>query len=363
MNLGSVFTTIGDAGNQFADAKLQAYDTRIKKLLDQLGISTGQTQLSEMQERLRRLKLQPDTEEAKIQQQIDSAMNVAKKYGIQVKPEDVRTMLGFPAAPAGPKNEVELFQKDPEQFKKFEEAKREGKPDKKVDVKMTGDFVSEITDADGKSYRGHDPELPENLKAIVKEYEANAQKSEETRATREAKKNADALNRAMQIGDMREAQKQRDEVFKTAKRGISGHSFLKTIAQQVNDAELSGGVGNKWGDMLIAEGFMQLMFGVDPKAVRGSAKTMEYLLQKQGGWDDRAIAEMNDAINGGKLSQEVRKKALEQAMMQIQSWDEQIRQTGGLVDDEKTRALVKKYFDVVGAGEDAAMSGLGGKPH
>jgi len=72
---------------------------------------------------------------------------------------------------------------------------------------------------------------------------------------------------------------------------------------------------------------------------------------------------MNNAINGGKMSQEVRKKALEQAQMQIQSWDEQIRQTAGLVDDAKTKALVKKYFDAVGAGEDAAMSGLGGKPH
>jgi hypothetical protein len=87
---------------------------------------------------------------------------------------------------------------------------------------------------------------------------------------------------------------------------------------------------------------------------------MEYLLQKQGGWDDRAIAEMNDAINGGKLSQAVRKKALEQAEMQIQSWDEQIRQTAGLVDDVKTKALVQKYFNAVSAGEDAAVKALGG---
>src|SRR6266850_184009 len=367
MNLGPLFQSIGETGNQFADAKKLVYEQKMKEIFDKLGIKREQTEESEREERLRRLKLQPDTEEAKIQQQIDSAMNVAKKYGIQVKPEDIRSMLGFPAAPQAPiKTKFELWraghpQGTAEEFQEFEAG---GKPQKKDDVKMTGDFVSEITDGEtGISYPGHDPKMPDRLKSLVKEYEANAQKSEETRATREARKNAEALSRALAIGDMREAQKQRDEVFKTAKRGISGHSFLKTIAQQVNDAELAGGVGNKWGDMLIAEGFMQLMFGVDPKGIRGSPHMMQYLLEKQGGWDDRAIAEMNNAINGGKMSQEVRKKALEQAQMQIQSWDEQIRQTAGLVADAKTKALVKKYFDAVGAGEDAAMSGLGGKPH
>jgi len=361
MNLGPLFQSFGEAGNQFADAKLQAYDQRIKKLFDQLGIKREQTEESEREERLRRLKLQPDTEEAKIQQQVDAAMNVAKKYGIQVKPEDVRSMLGFPAAAQSQvKTPFELaLKQDPNlTFERWQEM--QNKPEKKVDVKMTGDFVSEITDADGKSYRGHDPALPENLKAIVKEYEANAQKSEETRATREAKKNADALSRALAIGDMREAQKQRDEVFKVAKRGLSGHSFLKTIAQQVNDAEISGGVGNKWGDMLIAEGFMQLMFGVDPKALRGSPKMMETLLSQQGGWDDRAIAEFNKAINGGKMSQAVRQQALKTAQQQIDSWDQQIRQTGLLVDDTKTRALIQKYFSSVSSGEDEAIKALGG---
>lgn len=362
MNLGSVFTTIGDAGNQFADAKLQAYDQRIKQLMDKLGVSKEKTQIDELQERLRRLKLQPEDEQQKFAQTISSFKSV---FGRDPSDQEKQVLFGI-AAPRPPvKSLTDMWREEHPKgtAEELQEFLKENKPEKKVDVKMTGDFVSEITDADGKSYRGHDPELPENLKAIVKEYESNAQKSEETRATREAKKNADALNRAMQIGDMREAQKQRDEVFKTAKRGISGHSFLKTIAQQVNDAELSGGVGNKWGDMLIAEGFMQLMFGVDPKALRGSPKMMETLLSQQGGWDDRGIAEMNKAINGGRMSQAVREQALKSAQQQIDSWDQQIRQTGMLVDDPKTRALIQKYFNSVTAGEDAAMTGLGGKPH
>src|SRR6266850_5377633 len=111
MNLGPLFQSIGETGNQFADAKKLVYEQKMKEIFDKLGIKREQTEESEREERLRRLKLQPDTEEAKIQQQIDSAMSVAKKYGIQVKPEDIRSMLGFPAAPQPQKitNEFEAW--------------------------------------------------------------------------------------------------------------------------------------------------------------------------------------------------------------------------------------------------------------
>ncbi len=95
MNLGGLFTTIGETGNQFANAKLLAYNERMQKLFDQLGIKREQTEEAQREENLRKSKL---TEEAKIQEQIAAAQKIAKAHGFTLSPEDIRSILSLPAA-------------------------------------------------------------------------------------------------------------------------------------------------------------------------------------------------------------------------------------------------------------------------
>lgn len=364
MNFGAItgaLQGIGDAGNQFADAKLQAYNQRIQQLMDKLGVKREQTEQEQREENLRKSKM---TDEMKIQQQVDSLTKVAKQYGIELKAEDFRSVLGLPAAPQAPavKTPFELWQKQNPggTYSQWQDAQQEGKSDKEVKIKSVGDQPYQITDKEGKTWSVDDPALPKNLKDELAAYNKAASKNETNKATVEARKSAEAISRAIALADAHELAKERGKVFDIAKRGLSGHSFLKTVAQQVNDAEASGGVGSKPGDLMIAEGFMQLMFGVDPKALRGSPKMMEFLLTKQGGWDDQLIGEMNKAINGGQMSQAARRKILEVAQTQIESWDQQVQQTGGLVTDKQTKAITDNYMKQVSAGEDAAMKALGG---
>lgn len=223
-----------------------------------------------------------------------------------------------------------------------------------------------ITDADGKEWSIYDPNLPPGLKQFVESAKKRESEEETKKINEQARANALALDRSLKAGDMREAQKGYDAVLKLAQRGVAGHSFLKTVENQVEAAKQGGGEGTTSGDMLIVEGFMQSMFGVDPRALRGSPKMMETLL-KQGGWDDRSIAAMNGVLAGGKLSQNVREQILDNTKTQIESWDQAIEQTGQLVENPKVQDLVNRYKRAVGAsrqtqGKTNDLSDLGGTP-
>jgi hypothetical protein len=229
-------------------------------------------------------------------------------------------------------------------------------------------YPTEITDQSGVTWMPNDPALSPELKSIVAQVRADADKNRKLKVDEDARKTADALSRAIQVGDARELQKERDQVFRVAQRGLAGHSFLKTIQAQVESAERTGGTGTTAGDMLITESFMQLMFGVDPRALRGSPKMME-IMMKQGGVDDRTIALYNSLVSGGRLSQDVRNDMLEKATEQIESWDQSVNMTGQLTDDDKTKALVNRYNSAIGSnvftrgasGSGADLSDLGGK--
>lgn len=345
-----------------AQGKLDAQAAKLKQLMDSLNMKEKTVSLDEAQERLRRLKLTPDTEQAALEQKISSLRDAAKAQGIDLKPEDYRSILGLPAE-TQPKinNVLELWRAGhpkgtAEEYQKFEAA---GKPPKAIDIKPVPGTSEpwKITDEQGKTWSVDDPTLPKNLKDELASYRKAQELGEEKKETIAARHNADAINRALEISDIRELQKQRDEVFKTVKRGIVGHSFLKTVAQEVAQAELTGGKGTRPGDLMIAEGFMQLMFGVDPKALRGSPKMVEMFLH-QGGWDDKAIAMVNGALTGGALSQEVRNQMLEGATRQVASWDQTVYQTGAMVDDPKTKAMIQKYLEKMAEGN--SLSDLGG---
>jgi hypothetical protein len=355
---------IGGAGADFAQGKLDADALKLKNLMDSLRMQEGTVNLDEAKERLKRLRGTPATPEEEYQQKLKMFRSV---FGREPQNEQEKAILaGLQIAPAQPKitNEFEAWR---ESFKdrnsrypsdtEIEEHHRREQidvADKKVDIKE-----GLITDADGKTWDASDPNLPPELKKL---YAANRKAHKEDlneKAGIEARKNAEAIQKAIQLGDIREAEKQRMEVAKVVKRGINGHGFLRSVAQEVAAADVGGGVGTKFGDMNIAEGFMQLMFGLEPKALRGSPAMLETILKQSGGWDDRAIAEINKAYKGGRLSQEVRNQILEAATRQVMAWDQQVFQTGDLLsEDAKTKALVAKYRQKISEGID--LSDLGG---
>jgi hypothetical protein len=102
--------------------------------------------------------------------------------------------------------------------------------------------------------------------------------------------------------------------------------------------------------MLLIEGYMQLMFGVDPKALRGSPQMQQNLLQ-QGGVDDKVIAWFNNVQSGGKLDQPVRQQILDSSKEQVNTFDQAVDQTGQLVDNPKVQDLVGRYKRATGAGQ------------
>jgi hypothetical protein len=346
---------IGEAGSQVGQAKLDADAAKLKTLMDSLKMQQSGLDIDETKERLRRLKLAPDSEEAKMNQQIAAIEGVLKR---KLTPDEKKIVAGLAPLPAArlARTPAELYMEEhpnatAQQLKEFTEKDQR---DKKVDIKE-----GLITDADGKTWDASDPNLPPELKKLYAANRKAHQEDLQEKATIEARKNAEALQKAVQLGDIREQQKQRMEVVKVVQRGINGHGFLRSVAQEVAAAEAGGGTGTKFGDMNIAEGFMQLMFGVNPKALRGSPAMLETILKQSGGWDDRAIAEINRAYNGGRLSQEVRNQILEAATRQVSAWDQQVYQTGDLLsDDPKTKALVEKYRQKVAEG--SSLSDLGG---
>lgn len=99
MNLGALFTSIGDAGSQAADAKMKADQFKLDQLMTQLGIKQGQAQLEETQARTKKLGQPVPTEADKIQQTVDA---VEKSLGRKLTDEEKQRYLGV-AAPPPPK--------------------------------------------------------------------------------------------------------------------------------------------------------------------------------------------------------------------------------------------------------------------
>lgn len=369
MNLTGLLTGVGQAGSDVAQGKLDAQQAQLKDLFDKLGLKQGQVNLQESEERLRKLQGAPANETEKFNQTLAAFRNVFKREPTE---QEKGFLFGMPQAPA-PKqitNKLEAWRdafikekgREPSSAE-VEAFDKKEVPDKKVTVEMTGDVATAVHDADGKTWRAHDPNLPDELKQLVKDKEDAALTTEKRKANDEARKSAELLNRAITLGDIRAQQKEYQDIWKVAQRGINGHGFLRTVAQEVAAADAGGGTGTKYGDMNIAEGFMQLMFGLNPKALRGSPQMLESILKQSGGWDDRAIAEMNKAINGGRLSQAVRQQIQEAATRQVEAWDQQVHQTAALTEDQKVKALIEKYDKQTVGDADEEAKGLGGKPH
>lgn len=381
--LSSVFQSLGDQGSQVAQAKFAADDYRLKQILDKLGVQQAQLGIEETQERIRREKQEPSTATEEMQAKFSAIESV---LGRKLTAPEKQIILGLPAttmtvddarrqiaesmkgwtaqerSAVQPTVDYYLSQGDPEKayqvVSQFAEriAERPPKETKVITTAGTG-IPYEVMDENGRTWRISDPDLPDNLRSMVKDYITAHKEGLEQSATIEARKNAEMLERAIKVGDAAEARKQRDQIFKTAQRGVAGHSFLKTVSQEVAEADLTGGKGTTAGDMMIVEGFMQLMFGVDPKALRGSPKMMEVLL-KQGGWDDRTIAMFNSAMTGGKLSQDVRNQILQAAQRQVGSWDQAVIDSGGLTSDPQVQAMVERYTKMLD--QQNNLSDLGG---
>jgi hypothetical protein len=368
MNLTGLLTGIGQAGSDVAQAKLDAQQANLKALFDKLGLKQGEVNLAESQERLKKMQGNPDLEKAN--QTLAAFKSV---FGRDPSEQEKSFLFGMPQAPAvkPPTNKLEAWRaaymkehggQEPTAAE-IEGFDKKEPTDKAVKVSMTGDIATQVTDADGKTWRAHDPALPPELAAIVKDHEQAAETTEKRKASLEAEKTAAALRKAIALGDIHAQQKEYTDIWKVAQRGINGHGFLKTVAQEVAASEAGGGRGTKFGDMNIAEGFMQLMFGLNPKALRGSPQMLEAILKQSGGWDDRAIANINGAITGGRLSQDVRNQIQEAATRQVEAWDQQVRQTAALTDDPKVKALMEKYDKQVLGDVDQEIKDLGGKAH
>jgi hypothetical protein len=235
---------------------------------------------------------------------------------------------------------------------------------KKAEIKaVPGGYAYEVTDAQGKSWNPSDPQLPPELKALVDNYNSGVDTAREHQAEVEARKNTEALNRAMTLQDHGAIIAARKSIEKTMERGVAGHSFVTTIKNMVEEARKTHGQsGTTSGDLLIIEGYMQTMFGIDPRALRGSPKMVEFTL-KEGGVDDRTIAWWNTIKSGGRLDQPVREEILRNSLIQIQSWDQAVRDNVQLVDDPVMKQRMSRYVNMYppAAEPNNDLSDLGGK--
>jgi len=93
LNLAPLFQSFGDVGTSVAKARLGAAQYRIQQMLDQLGIRREEQALSEDEERLRRLKLQPATEE---EAQAQKKAAIEKALGRPVTDREWLLMSGVP---------------------------------------------------------------------------------------------------------------------------------------------------------------------------------------------------------------------------------------------------------------------------
>lgn len=372
MNLTGLLTGIGQAGSDVAQGKLDADQAKLKDLFDKLGLKQGQVNLQESEERLRKLQGAPSNETEKIQQQLTALRAAAKQIGLTLTPEQEGQFLGIVPPPSKTPAITNRFeglraaymrehggQEPPtEVIQSWDKQPTEKAV--KINTTKSGEPY-EIVDADGKTYRYGDPNMPQAAKDALKDWENQESKGERKKAVDEARKSAELLARSMALMDAREADKERGKLIDVARRGISGHSYLQAVQQEVAAAGIGGGKGTTSGDRIISDGFMQLMFGPDAKGIRGSTQVMEIML-KQGGWDDKLIGKLNDALSGGKLSQDVRQQILETSSRQVGIWDAYVQNFGSLTDDPKSKAVLSKYWENVYKGEDATAKTLGATP-
>jgi len=96
--LGSVLQAVGDAGSQVAESKTLAYQQRLQKIFDALGIKREQTEEAQREVNLEKSKL---SDEAKLQQQIDAAERVLKR---KLTESEKLIFLGLPGQQASPAN-------------------------------------------------------------------------------------------------------------------------------------------------------------------------------------------------------------------------------------------------------------------
>jgi hypothetical protein len=99
VNLGSLFTSIGEAGSQAADAKLKADQFKLDQLFNQLGLKQAGTNLAESQERLKRLQAAPQSPEEEFQRKISALKSVLPN----ASDNDIREMIGLAPTPVPPK--------------------------------------------------------------------------------------------------------------------------------------------------------------------------------------------------------------------------------------------------------------------
>jgi hypothetical protein len=176
--------------------------------------------------------------------------------------------------------------------------------------------------------------VPKDKATQVSQLLEGQQREANQKALDEARKNAEILARAVQLGDIRSQQKARSDFANLTKRAVAGHAYLKSTEQEVAEAgKTKDQTGTIAGDRLIVEGYMQLMFGIDPKALRGSPTFMASML-KAGGVDDRTISLYNGLRTGASLNQSVREQYLDAAKRQIQSWDYAVAAQASLNPDD-----------------------------
>lgn len=110
MNIGALtgaLQGVGEAGGQVAQGKLDAQAAKLKALLDSLKMQEGTVNLEETKERLRRLRLSPDSEESRVQQQVGA---IEKALGRKLTEEEKKTILGLPGlSPQKITNEFEAW--------------------------------------------------------------------------------------------------------------------------------------------------------------------------------------------------------------------------------------------------------------
>jgi hypothetical protein len=102
MNLGSLFTSIGDAGSQAADAKLKTDQFKLEQLFSQLGLKQGQATLDETLARTKKLGQPVPTEADNIQQTVDA---VEKALGRKLTDTEKQNYLGIAPTPPKPVKE------------------------------------------------------------------------------------------------------------------------------------------------------------------------------------------------------------------------------------------------------------------
>lgn len=100
INLAPLFQSFGDVGTSVARARLGAAQYRIQQMLDQLGIrreeqalKRGATEEEEAEERLRRLKLEPETEQQAQEQKFATFESLLKR---KLTDREKLILSGFP---------------------------------------------------------------------------------------------------------------------------------------------------------------------------------------------------------------------------------------------------------------------------